>query len=259
MKNKLQMSDISLWSYEDFLKNIRVTRYKDGTNTVCVYPPRPPTNDKKQQTINDSERQEKNARMNRYRRTKAVHYCCRQIVADRMLTLTFRQNITDLAEAAKLFKTFCEIAKRQGLINNYIGVFEQQKRGAWHMHIALGEYVSVTKTRAIWQKILKKRNYDGQVNVASFRGGYKKRTKSISGYLCKYLTKDSDINYIRSRDMPKPEVKTYAVYMNLHLLTDLIKQYPNVEVLELDHGVYYFYLEADELTVFTERIIPNYH
>ena len=254
--HKLRMSDLSYWSYDDFLKNIKVTKFADGTNTVCVYPPRPPTGCKSE--VLPIDRQERNKRMNKYRRTKAIHYCVRQIVADRLLTLTVRENLTDIKTASRLFREFCETAKRHGVIKKYVGVFERQKRGAWHLHIALGEYVNISKARFIWQHLLGKKGYEGQVNVTQFRGGSKKRTRGLAGYLCKYLTKESELNYIRSRNIEEPKIECYSVYMSLDLLTEMQRHFAHVEVVKLDHGVYYFYIAPDELLIFTESIIPKY-
>ena len=57
--------------------------------------------------------------------------------ADHLLTLTYRDNVTDFKRACSDLNKFVRIVKDQLPGWVYIAVPEQQKRGAWHWHMAV--------------------------------------------------------------------------------------------------------------------------
>ena len=54
-----------------------------------------------------------------------------------MLTLTYRENMTDRARMARDFDVFMKRIRRIFPGFEYVCVFEEQKRGAWHAHLAV--------------------------------------------------------------------------------------------------------------------------
>jgi hypothetical protein len=112
--------------------------------------------------------------------------------ANRMLTLTFRDNVVDAAEAHKLFVRFIKAVHKEMPNWQYVSVAERQKRGAWHFHIAVAGFQNVKLLRTLWTKLV-----DGNIDVtgARTRGDKKAASAMIAGYLTKYMTKAFNENY----------------------------------------------------------------
>lgn len=134
---------------------------------------------------------------------------------DRMLTLTYAENMKDRDKAYIDFDKFLKLYKRlTGENLEYVAVTEKQKRGAIHFHLALNKFINVNTIRKCWPhgiiQIERKAEY--------IQGGKNKRNIGrIAGYMSKYLSKDiaeQDLNskrYSSSRGIAKPEVKTYYI------------------------------------------------
>jgi hypothetical protein len=69
---------------------------------------------------------------------------------DRMLTLTYRENVTDFVRASDDFSAFMRRLRRFYPRLRYVAVPERQKRGAWHWHIALQGWLDVNIARRAW-------------------------------------------------------------------------------------------------------------
>lgn len=150
------------------------------------------------------------------RAKKNVKHCCKSIGADRMVTLTYRENMLDRALALKHWDAF---RRRLGKVAtfHYVAVIEEQERGALHFHVAVRGRQSYVLLRSIWQRILG-RGADGeqmgQVHVRephAFGFGVKGAHK-IASYIAKYCGKDMQCRdldqkrYFRSRGIVVPEV-----------------------------------------------------
>lgn len=105
--------------------------------------------------------------------------------ADHLLTLTYRDNVTDFARACDDLNKFVRIvkAKLPGWV--YIGVPEQQKRGAWHWHMAVCGRQDVDLLRSAWRHVIG----EGNIDVTPPKGSGQKRTLALVRYLGKYLAK----------------------------------------------------------------------
>ena len=97
------------------------------------------------------------------------------------VTLTFKENITDL----KLANTYFRAGIRRlntffSLKLVYLSVVEFQERGAIHYHVIFFNlpYIPVKKFEKIWSM--------GYTNIKAI-----KRVKNLSAYVCKYLTKET--------------------------------------------------------------------
>lgn len=132
------------------------------------------------------------------RAKKRIRHACKSIGADTLLTLTYRANQDNLPLCKKHLKEFIRRVKR--IIPDFRAVcgFEQQKRGAWHVHIAtnrlLPVYVSGGSSwrsfdllRAVWRSVVG--DLGGNVDVSARKRSSKRSPASVAAYLSKYLTK----------------------------------------------------------------------
>ncbi len=96
-----------------------------------------------------------------------------------MLTLTYRENVTDFDLACNHLSKFVRIVKGKlpGWI--YIAVAEQQQRGAWHWHMAVRGRQDVDTLRACWQHVVG----EGNIDVAAPRGKIKNRQPALVRHL----------------------------------------------------------------------------
>ena len=98
----------------------------------------------------------------------------------KFFTLTFQENIIDVAQANYLFNQFTKRLKYQFPDFSYLAVPERQQRGAIHYHLICNlPYVDFDDLREnIWGH--------GRIEVADIRS-----VKKIGAYISKYLTKSS--------------------------------------------------------------------
>lgn len=150
------------------------------------------------------------------RAKKNVRMCCKQIRADRMVTLTYRENMIDRDTALKHWKAFCRKLGRHKQFH-YVAVIEEQERGALHFHVAVSGRQMYALLRSIWQGILG-RGADGQqmgqVNVRDpHKFGFGQNgAHKLASYIAKYCSKEMQCRaldqkrYFRSRGIVLPEV-----------------------------------------------------
>lgn len=105
--------------------------------------------------------------------------------ADHLLTLTYRENVTDFNRACADLSKFVRTVKAKCPGWVYIAVPEQQKRGAWHWHMAVRGRQDVALLRSTWRHIVG----EGNIDVNPPRGVGKKRALALVKYLGKYLAK----------------------------------------------------------------------
>lgn len=120
--------------------------------------------------------------------------------ADHMLTLTYRDNVTDFEQASSDLNKFVRLVRNQLPSWVYITVAEQQKRGAWHWHMAVCGRQNVELLRTAWRHVVGEGNID--VNPPKAKG--KHRLLALVKYLGKYLAKgfangDRELNARRFR------------------------------------------------------------
>ena len=149
---------------------------------------------------------------------------CLSYLPDRMLTLTFKENLTDLKHAWNIFKSFnSRMKRRYGHRWRYIVVPEFQKRGAVHFHLAIDGYYSVNTVRAIWRKCTG--SLSGNIDITSPRKAANKSSwnpKRIANYISKYITKLDSVDFNARRfasggDIPEPQTITGYVAPGLSL------------------------------------------
>lgn len=110
-----------------------------------------------------------------------------------MWSLTFADEVTELDEAWRQFRLFYRRLHRHLPSLKYVVVPELQKRGVWHFHMCVDQYIDHAWMAAVW----------GQGYVYVSHGD----ARGASRYLVKYLSKtfcDSELGehrYQRSRNM----------------------------------------------------------
>jgi hypothetical protein len=162
------------------------------------------------------------------RAKKNVRHRCKAIGADRMVTLTYRENMVDRDQALKHWKAFC---RRLGKVKHfhYVAVIEEQQRGALHFHVAVQGRQNYALLRSIWQSVLGKDaegRQMGQVNVRDpHRFGFgSKGAHKLASYIAKYCGKEMnarDLNqkrYFSSKGIAVPEVESWR----LHGVTNML-------------------------------------
>jgi hypothetical protein len=165
----------------------------------------------------ESENTEDNLADAAKRAKQQVRLRCKAIGCDRMITLTYRENMQD---KARLKRDFDALRRRLSRLGNfhYVAVAEQQKRGAWHLHVAVRGRQNYRVLRSIWQSIVGVDN--GNIDVRNpFRE--KGLRHKLAGYLAKYIGKDfanhrmNEKRYWTSRGVVVPEQHTIE-----HVLSD---------------------------------------
>lgn len=144
------------------------------------------------------------AAANRERSTRRARTVVRRLAKHKgltvLLTLTYRENMLDRERMARDFDVFVKRVRRAIPGFEYVCVFERQKRGAWHAHIAvpriLSHYVrkgalvrSYDLLRSMWRGVVG--NDNGNVDVSRNRRVQRSAAK-LAGYLSKYIGKTFD-------------------------------------------------------------------
>jgi len=154
---------------------------------------------------------------------------CLSMGADRLLTLTFKDNVTDLDLAQERFKYFTKLMrKRFGSRFVYVAVVEYQKRGAVHFHLAVSGYYPVSAVRPLWLRACG--DLGGNIDITSPKKYKNKKSwnpKNIAGYLAKYITKTetTEINkkrYSSGGKITIPEAVTGWVALGLPVIPILV-------------------------------------
>lgn len=131
--------------------------------------------------------------------------------ADRMLTLTYRENVTDIEQAWRDFGKFNRVMKWRFKDRwQYVCVPERQERGAIHFHLAIRGYFPVNTVRRFWRDVVG----EGNIDITSPRAHGKAswNPKRIAHYLTKYITKNDTVGFNRRRysastNIEAPEVR----------------------------------------------------
>ena len=138
-------------------------------------------------------------RKSQQRAKKTVRHKAMMMNADRMLTLTYRENMTSIDQAWADLKRFSRLMKEEfGDDWQYICVPEFQKRGAVHFHMAISGFFPVKQVRKHWRKVVT----EGNIDITSPRKAIDKASwnpKRIASYLGKYLTKTDSVQFNKRR------------------------------------------------------------
>ena len=204
------------------------------------------------------------AAQHRERSTRRARSQVRRLVKfkglDSMLTLTYRENITDRERIRRDVDVLIKRIRRVMPSFEYICVFERQKRGAWHAHIAChrvqSHYLhrgvlvkSYDLLRSLWRAVVG--DAGGNVDFARSKSA-KRSTGRLAGYLSKYIGKsigeqEQGNSYSASgRALPRPDVIRWPVQSPLEaahaLFEHVMTMFPHGSEFHgahLDGGVYF--------------------
>jgi len=192
--------------------------------------------------LSESEKLDRLAK-NRERSTRRartqVRRLCKAKGLTTMLTFTYQENMHDRDRIARDFDVMVKRLRRVAPDFQYVCVFERQKRGAWHAHVAVprvlshyaykGQLVrSYDLLRSMWRSII-----GGGGNVDVSRNKRIARSSArLASYLAKYIGKDltaalaeGDSYRASGRALPKPTYVTVAgdLGWGITALLDLIE------------------------------------
>ncbi len=129
------------------------------------------------------------------------------------ITLTFKENITDLTYANKKFNTFVSSMRREFNNFKYIGVPEFQKRGAVHYHLLTNleigsEFIPIQEGKEnMYDVKFWSYGYSSVFNLTTTDHNF-----NVVAYILKYLYKDLDnrlfgrTKVLKSNNLNKPIV-----------------------------------------------------
>lgn len=172
-----------------------------------------------------------------------VRWLCKSMAADRLFTLTYRENVVDRIKVRENFREFLRLIRygfkvkhADGSVTRYpaladwqyVAVLEKQERGAYHIHCAVKGFQKIKTLRAAWYRAIGGQGDEqgaatpGQVDVTSpdKRWGGRSRewkTAKLAGYLTKYLEKTFDETsaekrrYWHSKQIEVAEKRVYWV------------------------------------------------
>lgn len=160
---------------------------------------------------NQAEKDEANRARSARRAKTRVRRLCKAQGCDTLLTLTYRENQTDLERAKRDFQAFVDrmqwalTAEGRRTATNcrfqfvYVAAFEQQKRGAWHVHLATHalprtllarngvKVKSYNVVRAIWRSVAGEAG--GNIDQSRRKRSTKRSPAKVAAYLSKYIMK----------------------------------------------------------------------
>lgn len=184
---------------------------------------------------------------NKERATRRARTKVRRLVKSKglttLLTLTYRENMQDRERMQRDLDVFLKRVRRVIPGFQYVSVFERQKRGAWHAHLAvekvLSHYLagkqlvrSYDLLRSMWRAVVGADN--GNVDVSRNKRISRSASK-LAAYLSKYIGKtfDQADKYVNAYSasgaaLPKPMVFRIPGQQLIHAISSLY------ELLELE-------------------------
>lgn len=208
--------------------------------------------DRKEKTEIQQELSAIENKMRSLRRTyQTVLEKCRLLAIDRMLTLTFKENVTDLELANKALSIFLGLARKKFGTFDYICVPEYQERGAVHYHIGLNRFYQWYTLLALWRLAINKAGLNPGGSSSS-GGVYINKTLAtgnvsrMSRYIGKYILKaiyDAKTNNIGGFATNK---KRYYVSRGVEI-AEKIKIYTTIPIHHwfidnIFYGIYDFFI-----------------
>lgn len=184
------------------------------------------------------DKREANIRRAARRAKSKIRQRCKAQALDSLLTLTYRANQTDRALCEAHLKAFLRRLRAAIPGFAYVAFFEPQKRGAWHVHMAVRklplklaatngvQVKSFNVVRAIWRAVVG--DLGGNIDLGRWKGNARKSAAKCAAYISKYCLKayaDGETGSKRYRassvDIPPPEVVQFQA-SSLAELIDLV-------------------------------------
>lgn len=145
------------------------------------------------------ERHQSNLERAAKRAKQRVRHLCKVSGIDTLLTLTYAANMTDWDTLKLHVKEFNRRMSKLVPGWFYVAAFERQKRGAWHVHMAVHrlpvalqasngvKVKSFNVVRAVWRAVAKE--FGGNIDVQSKKRNSDRAPSRIAAYISKYMIK----------------------------------------------------------------------
>lgn len=170
-----------------------------------------------------------------------IRYKLKQLDADHMITLNYRENMMDFEQLKADWQRFTRSVHAKYPAWQYVAVVEQQERGSLHLHVGVHGRQDIKYLRRCWYKALGASvdcvgvDTPGALNVtgpkkgwAGGAGGFKWASGKLSGYMCKYLSKAFDITaksskrFWASKDIASPVV--YKFFLDADNVVSAVRE-----------------------------------
>lgn len=159
------------------------------------------------------------------RSRREVRHSILMLKPTNMLTLTYRENQTNLAQAWLDFGRWARKVSASFKKFDYVCVPERQQRGAWHFHVAVRGYYNYNILRYFWRGSIKSGlplSDRGNVTGApSPKGREAWQVKEMARYMIKYMTKSMNEvtaigarRYSKSKGIPEPRRQKFYVLLS---------------------------------------------
>lgn len=147
----------------------------------------------------EAERRARSAERAARRAKTRVRRLVKSMGLDSLLTLTWRENMLDESEAKRCLEAFVRRMRRVLPGFAYVAAFERQKRGAWHIHLAIHrlprllpasngvKVKSWNVVRAVWRSVVGASG--GNVDESRRKLATKSSVAKLAAYLSKYMLK----------------------------------------------------------------------
>jgi hypothetical protein len=184
------------------------------------------------------EKREANIRRAARRAKSVIRQKCKAQGLDSLLTLTYKSNQTDRALCEAHLKAFLRRLRAAIPGFAYVAFFEPQKRGAWHVHLAVRKLPlmlgasngvqakSFNVVRAIWRRVVGE--HGGNIDAGKWKNNARKSAAKCAAYISKYCLKtyaDGELGSKRYRassvDVPAPTTMEFQA-ASLAELIDLV-------------------------------------
>lgn len=174
------------------------------------------------------------------RARQQIRFHCRQLAVDHLLTLTYRENVEDVARLQRDWKEFVRLVRKVKPVWRFVACRERQGRGALHLHVAVRGRQDINLLRRCWYLALggtgKETGEDtpGQIDVRGPSKRFGSRTQDwkvqkLSGYMTKYMGKafeeldaKGSKRYWHSKGIEPPEIE--RVWLAASSFIDAIKE-----------------------------------
>lgn len=107
-------------------------------------------------------------------------------------TFTFQENLTDKGEAQGRWRRLKERLRRQWPHTRGVGVWQRQKRGAWHLHYVFSQYLDVVLLREAALQC----GFGPMLNLRYIDRGVKSKAiwsfRRVTSYMTRYVLRDVD-------------------------------------------------------------------
>lgn len=197
-----------------------------------------------------------------YKRAKQkVRHLIKSGSLDTLLTYTIRETENSgyltREQVMRVWKYMTGVIfPRNNIQIDYVAVLEKHKKGNYHIHVATNSRVKANVLRAMWKRALSTEERTGNVDL-SFKSNYsqRERTRKMSGYLSKYITKTMETDPNKKRYMSNVKNLTTVKYIimkqdRINTIIDELMRILDLKPIETLN--YIHYIDAQENVLYID-------